>query len=173
LSAEAEKKLVASARKGDRAAYAQLVDAYSRRIFAICLGMLGDRHEAEDVSQQTFLRGFVQIRGLRNSERFGAWIGRIARNLCVDTIRRRRKTVACVPHCDRNGRDPEDYRRLEAALARLSPEYRVPLMLFYFDGRSTQSIAEILDVTQANVQTRLSRARKQLRRYVAEEGDDE
>jgi RNA polymerase sigma-70 factor (ECF subfamily) len=167
LNAEVEKKLVASAREGEKAAYARLVETYSGRVFAICLGMLGDRHEAEDVSQQAFLRGFMGIRTLRQSERFGSWIGQIARNLCVDVMRRRRRPA--VAHSSDVGRandGSEDYHRLEAALARLSPTYRTPLLLFYFDGRSTTSIAETLGTTQGAVQARLSRARKKLRRLM-------
>jgi RNA polymerase sigma-70 factor (ECF subfamily) len=164
LNAEVENKLVAAAREGEKAAYARLVETYSGRVFAISLGILGDRHEAEDVSQQAFLRGFMRIRTLRKSERFGSWIGRIARNLCLDAVRRRRRPPVVRPsYVDPADHGPEDYRRLEAALARLSPNYRVPLLLFYFDGRSTKSIAETLGATQGAVQARLSRARKQLR----------
>lgn len=167
MNAEVENKLVTSAREGDRSAYARLVEVYSGRVFAICLGMLADRHDAEDISQQAFLRGFMRIHTLRQSERFGSWIGQVTRNLCVDAIRRRRRPIVVrSPHVDRSDDGPGDYRGLEAALAQLSPDYRVPLLLFYFNGRSTRSIAETLGTTQGAVQARLSRARKQLRRLM-------
>ncbi len=67
--------------------------------------------------------------------------------------------------------DAEELRQLETALAALSSDYRVPLLLFYFDGRSTRSIAETLGIRRAAVQTRLSRARKQLRRLLSDRGD--
>jgi RNA polymerase sigma-70 factor, ECF subfamily len=171
LDAETEKTLVASCQDGDRAAYAGLVKTHSGRVFAICLGMLGDRHDAEDMAQQTLLRGFMQIGSLRNSERFGAWIVQIARHLCIDAIRRRKSQVVSVrpapgPATD----DSENHRRLETALAELSPDYRMPLLLFYFNGRSTKSIAETLSISQAAVQTRLTRARRKLRDLLAAEG---
>lgn len=173
MNADEERELVASSKKGDKAAYAGLVKAYSGPVFAICLGMLGNRHDAEDMAQQTLLKGFVQIRTLRDSERFAPWIVRIARNLCVDVLRtRKRREVPVGPPDAPAAGDPDEYRRLERALARLQAEYRVPLLLFYFDGRSTQSIAETLGITPANVQTRLSRARRQLRHWLEREGDD-
>lgn len=171
MDAETEKMLVASCQKGDRGAYAGLVKAHSGCVFAICLGMLGNRHDAEDAAQQTLLRGFMQIGKLRNSQRFGAWVGQIARNLCLDAIRKRKIQVAPVRISgDCAAHDREAHRRLETALAELSPDYRVPLLLFYFNGHSTKSIAETLDISQAAVQTRLTRARRKLRDLLVAEG---
>ena len=125
------------------------------------------------MTQQTLLKGFMQIQALRNSDRFAPWIARIARNLCLDALRMRKHQQTPPVTCKEQQAAPEDVRRLEEALNGLSIDYRVPLLLFYFDGRNTQSIAETLGLTQANVQTRLSRARKQLRRLLAGEGDDQ
>ncbi len=174
LDAEMERSLVASCKNGDKAAYAGLVHAYAGRVFAICFGMLGSRCDAEDMAQQTLLQGFTQIRSLRDSRRFGPWLARIARNLCLDAIRARKHAAQPLPEIDDSAAlSVEDHRRLEAALASLSSDYRVPLMLFYFDGRSTQGIAETLGIRQAAVQTRLSRARRQLRRLLSDQGDDQ
>jgi RNA polymerase sigma-70 factor (ECF subfamily) len=173
LDLDRERELIASCRHGDRAAYGDLIRLHSGRVFAVCLGMLGDRHDAEDVTQQTLLKGFVQIRTLRDSDRFAPWIVRVARNLCVDVLRtRNRKGLPPGPPEVRAKSDPDEYKRLEQALNGLDVEYRVPLLLFYFDGRSTQSIAETLGLTQANVQARLCRARRQLRRLLEGKGDD-
>jgi RNA polymerase sigma-70 factor (ECF subfamily) len=173
LDADTERNLVASCQNGDKAAYAGLVQAHAGRVFAICFGMLGNRCDAEDMAQQTLLQGFAQIRSLRDSRQFGPWIARIARNLCLDAIRARKHAATILPVVNEcREADAEDLRQLEAALAELSSDYRVPLLLFYFDGRSTQSIAETLGIRRAAVQTRLSRARKQLRRLLADRGDE-
>ena len=172
LNVEAEKTAVVSCQKGDKAAYADLVKAHCGRVFAVCLGMLSNRHEAEDMAQQTLLKGFMEIRSLRDSERFGPWIARIARNLCVDAIRKRKHPRIGPPaEGDEERIDCDDCQRLQAALARLDSDYRVPLLLFYFDGRSAGSIGETLGLTPAAVQTRLSRARKQLRKLLKADGD--
>jgi RNA polymerase sigma-70 factor (ECF subfamily) len=174
LDVEVEKALVASCRNGDRGAYAELVKVHAGRVFAICYGMLGNRHDAEDMAQQTLLKGFMQIQGIRDSGHFGPWIARIARNLCIDVIRQRKRPAA--PAVDLTEPDNEmdrwEYGRLEGALAQLSSDYRVPLLLFYFDGHSTKSIAETLGTTQAAIQARLSRGRKQLRKLLHSEGDE-
>jgi len=173
LDIDAEKTLVASCRNGDRGAYAELVKVHAGRVFAICFGMLGNRHDAEDMAQQTLLKGFMQIQGIRDSGRFGPWIARIARNLCIDRIRRQKHQVAPAPGPASPDETEEwECRRLEVALAKLSGEYRVPLLLFYFDGHGTKSIAETLGTTQAAVQARLSRGRRQLQKLLqAEEGE--
>jgi len=153
-------------------AYAGLVKVYSRRVFAICVGMLGNIHDAEDIAQQALLKGFRDIDQLRDSDQFGAWIGRIARNLCVDFLRRRKreqKAFAERPVVSEGS--SKEYTELEEALARLPRRYRVALMLYYFDGRSTENIAETLQISQAAVYARMSRARKRLRKLLETEGN--
>lgn len=167
-----EKELAVRCRNGDTSAYAGLVRAYSGRIFAICLAMLGNHHDAEDIAQQTLLNGLRGIGRLRSDEQFGAWISRIARNLCVDFVRKRKHKPSVVVQQANSARpDSGGYPELEGALARLPRESRLTLMLYYFDGRDTKNIARALDISQGAVQTRLSRARKQLRKLLEGAGD--
>jgi RNA polymerase sigma-70 factor (ECF subfamily) len=171
LDGRLEKKLVASCREGDASAYRGLVNAYCGRVFAICLGMLGHREDAEDIAQQVLLKGFTEINRLRDSEQFGAWVGRIAKNLCIDFIRRqKRKRSALVERTALFQSSSKEYPELEGALAKLPQRYRLALVLYYFDGRSTETIAETLAISQAAVRTRISRARKQLRKLLETEG---
>jgi len=147
------------------------VKAYSGRVFAICLGMLGHRDDAEDIAQQALLKGFTDINKLRDEEQFGAWISRIAKNLCIDFIRRRKRTQSIIAKrvwAAQSG--SQEYSGLKSALGELSEEYRLALVLYYFDGRSTKSIAETLMISEAAAQTRLSRARKQLRKLLETKG---
>lgn len=172
MNGRSEKKLASSWRKVDRLAYAGLVKVYSRRVFAICLGMLGNADDAEDIAQQALLKGFAEIDRLRDSDQFGAWIGRIARNLCIDLIRRRkREHDAFAKRGGQAESSSKEYPELQDALARLPRRYRIALMLYYFDGRSTENIAEALQISQAAVYARMSRARKRLRQLLAAEGD--
>jgi len=171
LNGHLEKKLVVSCRNGDKSAYTGLVKTYSGRVFAICLGMLGDSHDAEDVAQQALLKGLANIKELRDDERFGAWIGRIAKNLCIDFIRRQKfKQNAFVNRAEANRSSSKEYPELEGALAKLPQDSRLALVLYYFDGRSTKNIAETFEISEAAVQTRVSRARKQLREILDTEG---
>jgi RNA polymerase sigma-70 factor (ECF subfamily) len=172
LNSDLEKQLAASCRSGDKSAYAGLVKAYCWRVFAICLAMLGNSHDAEDVAQQALVKGWSEIRQLRDSECFGVWIVRIARNLCVDLIRRRsRERIAFAESAAERVSGSKEYPELWAALVKLREEYRVPLMLYYFDGRSAKKIGETLEISEAAVQARLSRARRRLRELLSVEGD--
>jgi RNA polymerase sigma-70 factor (ECF subfamily) len=173
LDDESEKELIACCRDGDRSAYVTLVKAHTRRVFAICLGCLGNVHDAEDMAQQTLLNGFSKIRQIRNDERFGPWISRIAKNLCIDLIRKQKLRHSSLSRDVVASRDgAKTFPSLERALARLPEESRLVLMLFYFDGRSTRAIAEALSIREAAVQARLSRARKRLRKLLeAERGE--
>jgi len=135
--------------------------------------MLGNKEDAEDAAQEALLKGFSNIDELRDSERFGTWIAGIAKNLCVDHIRRRRRKRrfhrlwATQPEASSS-----KYSGLEKALCKLPEDYRVALMLYYFDGRSAKNIAEALDVSEATVCARLSRARNRLRELLDRQGDE-
>ena len=166
-----EKELVAASQRGDRDAYAALVKRYSKRIFAICFGILDNSHDAEDIAQQTLIKGFTAIRNLQDKQQFGPWLSRIARNLCIDYIRKqKRRQAIAAEHSEQSRTTDNDYPDLRAALTRLPEKYRLPLVLYYFDEQSTGKVAETLGVSQATVHTRLSRARKQLRKLLASEG---
>jgi RNA polymerase sigma-70 factor (ECF subfamily) len=179
LDADAEKELTRLCRSGSREAYCKLVNAYSGRVFAICLAMLGHREDAADAAQQVFLKGFTGIYHLRDSKRFGPWIARIARNLCTDFIRgRSREAQLCYqpqkpePPQDSLWRDePDKYFGLHRALEKLPGDYRTVLMLYYFDGRAINSVAQTLGINGSAVYTRLSRARKKLRELLEMHGD--
>jgi len=171
LNVDLEKKLVAACRNGDRSAYAGIVKAYSGRIFAICLGILDNTHDAEDIAQQALLKALTGIKQLRDDEQFGAWISRIAKNLCIDFIRKHKHEQDCIVEpaaVSQSG--SKEYPELRTALAKLSEDHRLALMLYYFDGRSAKSIGETFMISQAAAQARISRARKQLRKLLEAEG---
>ena len=83
-------------RRGDKSAYAVLVKRHYRSVFAVCLGMLGNIHDAEDMAQETMLKGFRKIRNLGGSDKFEVWILRIAKNLCIDFLRRKKRTKKII-----------------------------------------------------------------------------
>ena len=165
---EAERLLVDACRDGDTTgAYGELVKRHSRSVFAVCLGTLGNIHDAEDIAQETFIRGIARIGQLRDGTQFGPWIVKIARNLCIDCVRRRKRGAAILAQQDRNRNDPEGaHADLREAIVRLPEKYRLPLLLYYFDGRSSESVARTLGISTDGALTRLSRARKELRKLI-------
>jgi RNA polymerase sigma-70 factor (ECF subfamily) len=142
-------------------------------VFAICLAIAGDTHDAEDIAQQTLLKGFTEITRLRNTRRFGAWIAQIARNLSIDFLRA--KTVSTntrICFAKQPPAESNEHSELKAAMAKLPQEYRTTLILYYFDGRSAASVAEMLSTSEQAIHTRLSRARKMLRKILEPQGDE-
>ena len=169
---EAERLLVDACRGGDMAgAYTELVKRHSRSVYAVCLGTLGNIHDAEDIAQETFIRGIARIGQLRDGTQFGPWIMKIARNLCIDYVRRRQRGAAILAQQDRDRNCSEAaHVDLREAIAKLPEKYRLPLLLYYFDGRSSESVARTLGISTDGALTRLSRARKELRKLIDSKG---
>ena len=167
-----DSQLVAACRKGDREAYESLVRRHSRYIYAICLGILGSPTDSEDMTQEVFVKGFTRLGKLREDGQFLAWIAQIARNQCRDFVKvhsRRRTLLEQQIPIDAD--ESADFHELHTALARLPETYRLPLMLYYFDGQSSESVARALNISQAGACTRLSRARRELRKLLEKEAD--
>jgi len=168
-----ESRLVASCRKGMPRAHLacqELLKAHSPRVLAICLGLLGNAADAEDAAQQIFLKAFMNINSLKGSQKFAAWLGRIARNHCLDILRRqKRERAGLVAYAEKSAQKPESvqFAELQAALMRLPTAQRLVLMTYYFDGKSAKSVAETFNITEGAVHTRISRARKKLRELLA------
>ncbi|HUT31040.1 MAG TPA: RNA polymerase sigma factor [Sedimentisphaerales bacterium] len=167
-----ERKLVALCRNGDKSACGELVKAYSARVFALSLGILGNTHDAEDITQQALLKALTDMNQLRDGQRFGPWLCQITRNLCIDLVRKRRRGSEALLRVAPSDKGRGDgVGELETALAGLPDDYRIALLLYYFDGKTGRSIAETLQISEMAVNARLSRARKKLRELLEAEGD--
>ncbi len=163
------------AQRGDRAAFCRLVEAYQRPVYNLAYRMLGDAAEAEDATQETFVRIYTRLATYDPSRKPISWVLSIASHYCVDRLRRRRLAwlsldddpVAATLPSLRPG--PEETvlhgeARLEVqeAVQRLAPGYRVPLILHYWYGFSYAEIGEIMGITVQAVKSRLHRARLQI-----------
>ena len=173
--------------------WSALVREHSPRLYRLALQMLGNRTEAEDVVQETFLRAFVAIerRGFAVHTSLRAWLGRIAVNLCYDRLRRKSwhdlplEPVgegagpaaaeiagwaswpdACPEQAALRGDLTDDLRR---AMAALPPNHRAAVLLRYACDLSYREIATVLDVPENTVATWLRRAHLAMRRHMTEE----
>jgi len=174
LNDRADDSLFLACRRGDKAAYSTLAQRHYRHIFALCLGMLANVHDAEDVAQEALLKGFQSIRGLARPERFEPWILRIAKNLCVDLLRRRKraKKLPVEPEPTTGGPSRENHD-LERAIARLPEKLRLPLTMFYFEQKDAASVARKLGISPSLIYERLRTAREELHRLLIERGTHE
>lgn len=162
-----DRTLVEACLRGDREAYDDLVTLHAARVYAVCLAIVGTAADAEDLAQEALVTGFTRIASLRDHDRFGAWIATIAGNLSRNFIRQRANHERLLAtQADRGGGEPQSSPDLQSALERLPEQFRIPLLLYYFDGRSAESIAATLDITPEAVRMRLCRARGELRRLL-------
>ena len=167
-----EVKLVAACCAGDKQAYAQLVGKYYRRVFLVCMGVVGNVHDAEDAAQEALLKGFLEIKQLRDRGQFGAWICRIARNICLNYVRREKhgREILAERAKDVNDASRED-GRLEIAIERLGEDLRLALVMYYFDGQSVENVAGKLGISKSGVYLRLREATKQLHELLVKQED--
>jgi RNA polymerase sigma-70 factor (ECF subfamily) len=177
-----EAPLVRAAAAGDRRAFARLVDQHQRAVFGLCQRVLQDREEARDAAQETFVRAWSAIATCDPAQPFAPWLLRIARNHCIDVVRRRLPAPRRV-ELDADGPagdhtelpDPgaargdvllqreQEASELEAAVAALPDNYRQVIQLFHVEHMSYKEIAATMEVPMGTVMTWLHRARGRLR----------
>jgi RNA polymerase sigma-70 factor (ECF subfamily) len=172
LSDLSDEKLVDASRAGDKEAYATLANRHYERIFVTCLGMLGNVHDAEDITQDAIIRGLIRIETLKDSSQFSSWIVRIAKNYCLSLIRRNKYSKNMIVR-ESGTRDEAlvPYGDLQRAIAKLPPESRLPLVTYYFGGESVRDVAEKLELSRSAVYQRLRTAMKQLHELLTNQGD--
>jgi RNA polymerase sigma-70 factor (ECF subfamily) len=168
-----DKTLVTAACGGDRQAYAELIRLHYKPVFLACLGILGRTCDAEDVAQGTFLKGFTEIRRLRDGGQFRAWIMRIARNDSINLLRRKQRMERPTDSLARPsaGQEATHTIDLDRALARLPEPLRSPLVMYYLDGQNVQKVAKHLSMSASNVYQRLRTGLQQLHQHLVEQGD--
>lgn len=164
-------RLMRAVAQRDVAAFETLVVRHLPSIYRLCLRLLGDRHDAEDLTQDSFLRLWQSAPGWRpTGGGLPAWLHRVAANLCIDRIRARRPGVGLVvPELADQRADA--VRRIEAneleravalCLGRLPGHHRVALELSYFEGCSNALAAQLLDMKVKAFESLLLRARRRM-----------
>ena len=166
---------VRRAQGGDHAAFETLMRVAYPRLFGSALRILRDRSAAEDATQDAIVRSWRELRGLRDPDRFDAWLHRLLVNACRDHGRRlrRRPTVAYDAIPDR-GASTDDYARvadhdaLERAFMTLPAEQRIALVLTHYGGYGAADVAAILNVPTGTVYSRLHYGLRGMRRALGE-----
>lgn len=173
------------AKEGDRKAFEQIYQMYHRRIYNAVYGMLSDADDAQDVTQDVFIRLHDALPTLRADEAFSTYLYRIALNLCRDRARRKKRVrfqSMDTPRTDSEGevepmefpdlgKLPEDtiageelQKRVRQAVQNLSDDHKAVIVMHHFQGMEVNDIARILDVPTGTVKSRLARGRDQLHR---------
>ena len=146
-----------------------MVRLHKQTVFAVCLANTRSVHDAEDMTQEVFLKAFKKLDSLRDQDRARAWLTRIARNACVSHHRKKRPSTSSVlDEIPARSQSNPLVDRLHEALAELPDEYRETISLYYLDGRSCATVGASLGVTEAAVRQRLVRGRLMLHNLLEE-----
>ena len=180
-----DEALIDRSRAGDERAFRDLVERYEPRVAATVIGMLGPGDEAEDVGQETFIRLYRALDRFRGDSSLGTYVTRIAINLSLTALKKRKRRISRFVSQDETERDrPEaswdprgelerkdDIRRVREAVARLASNHRAVVVLRMIDGYSTREAAEILGGPVGPVMSRLARAMERLEKDMKESDD--
>jgi RNA polymerase sigma-70 factor (ECF subfamily) len=170
-----EKDLVKASLEGDQRAFGEIVNRYQRMVARTVKGMLGDSVFAEDIGQEVFINLFYSLPEFRGESKLSTYIQKIAVNLTLNEIKRRKRFFSMFSHKANNEMhefeiaDHNTEERKEAseivnrALMGMDPKFRIVVTMRMLQGYSTKETAEILDLPIGTVLSRLSRAQEQLR----------
>ena len=161
-------KLVENFRNGDMEAFNRLVERWQQRIHRFAYRYFSSHDEAMEITQKTFIRVYKKLNTLENTDNFGAWIYRIANNLCLDETkragRRRSSPMEVLPKhpvAESIAANPDQIQNdqlgsiLQLALNQLPPEQRIVVIMKEYEGLKFREIAEILDEPENTVKSRM------------------
>lgn len=172
-----DQDLVGLARRGQTQAYGQLVRRYQQTVFNVCWRVLQDRQDAEDLAQEAFIRAFERLDQFDDRLPFGPWINRIAVNMSINALKKRRLFYPLDAERDSQPARPEthpetaldhDQRRstIREALKLLPPAYRAAIEMRHFQEMSYEEMALAAGLPLNTIKSHLFRGRKQLARLL-------
>jgi len=178
-------RIIRRAQRGDAAAFESIYRMYSRRVYSLCLHMIGNPAEAEDLSQEAFLRVFRKIQTFRGESAFSTWLHRLATNVVLMHLRKKKFTAISLDETPRSNEEgapvgnevggPDvmlagliDRVNLKRAVEQLPTAHKMVFVLHDVHGYKHEEIAEIMDSTVGTSKGRLHRARLRLRDLLRE-----
>lgn len=185
---EEDHALVSRALKGDLAAYDDLVRRYQERVYATIYHMTANHEDANDLAQETFIKGYQALKSFKGDSSFYTWVYRIAINKTINFLKQRRnKTHLSLNDLDINAENDPDLvaltsektprremnltelqEKLNGAMLKLSPVHRLVVTLHDVQGLSHEEIGKIMDCNIGTVRSRLFYARQQLQAYLSD-----
>ncbi|HTS25248.1 MAG TPA: sigma-70 family RNA polymerase sigma factor [Bryobacteraceae bacterium] len=179
-----DSSLVSRCLRGDESAWEELVRLHTRKVYALCYRFTGSGSEAQDLTQEVFLRVFRTLRTFRSAEgSFATWLARVTRNLLIDHYRRTRQEratdsieeqlpmleevgAAASARPDQSVAGREASEILQATLQKLSPDLREAVILRDLQEMEYREIAEVLQIPEGTVKSRINRGRAELARLL-------
>lgn len=168
--------------KGNLVAFEELVSRYQKPIFKVAYRMVGQKEEAEDLTQEVFIHVYQKITRFNPAKKFKPWLYRVAVNTCISRLRRKQKVVFLnyddaltgnvtldairYPSPDKNIERHDLQQAVHQAVLEMPENYRAMIVLRYQLDLTNTEIAEVLGITRENVEVRMHRAHKHLRRIL-------
>lgn len=169
-----DSELVVYVIEKDKEAYGEIVKRYEKKLLRYADYLLQNKHKAEDVVQEAFIKAYVNLKSFDTKRKFSSWIYRIVHNEAINKIKKEKGKISLeanewIKEVFDSGEDIQaDYEKEETAnmvrscLDKLSVKYRSPLTLFYLEDRTYEEIGDILKMPTSSVGTRIRRGRKKL-----------
>lgn len=165
---------------GETSLYEYFLDKYSQQVFVLIVRIVENQEDAEELTQDTFLKAFEHLSSFKAESSFSTWIYRIAYNTAISATRKKKQELFVADESilanlseqqvddALNDESEERMERLNEALGKLSAEERALVSLFYYEERPMSDIALILGITEGNVKVKLHRIRKKLYLLITE-----
>ena len=182
MSEPTDRFLVQQTRSGKRDAYGVIVERYQSSVFSVCYRLLGNRMEAEDFAQETFIRAYKRFHTYDNSRSFGPWIRRIAANLCINHLQRKKfvmeseideekgfGTFRSEIDNERALIQMEQREKIRNAILMLPVNYRIAIELRHFHELAYEEMAVEMQIPLNTVKSYLYRGRKKLAKIIREQ----
>ena len=163
--------IIEACRRGSKPAQLNLYRQYAKKLYAACLRITGNKGEAEEAMQDSFLKIFSRLDQYQEGQSFEAWIHRIAVHTAIDYVRRQTPVLEDLPSNftgeeDEEATDEESIQlaveRIKQASLKLPPGYRAVLSLYLFEGYDMDEISSILKIQPPSVRTQYLRAKRKL-----------
>ena len=180
-----EQVLITRAQRGDTDAFRELVERSKINVYRLAYDMTGSRHDAEDLSQEVFVKAYRALPKFRSESKWSTWLYRITTNVCIDHNRSRSKTMkyrddlnrddaTIEPNHPRSSSNPGDsaeasmiQQNIERALNQLAPQERSVFVLRHYHDLPLKEIAATMEISEGTVKSYLFRALQRLRRELA------
>ncbi len=170
---EEDKKIVEEVLKGKVNAFGTLVDRYQQSIYRMTLRMIGDSEEAQELTQNVFVKVYSKLDSFDPKYKFFSWLYRIALNESLNYVKSRKKLTDFDENSFEDHETPEEIyqdkekkRILHRSLLELSEKYRIVIVMKYYDNMSYEEISEVTGLSVKKVRSRLFTARKNLKELI-------
>ena len=182
-----EQELINRLREGDRSAFRKIMETHQEKIYYLALNMAGNHQDAEDLSQEVFIKAYHSLKKFRGDARISSWLYRIAVNTCIDKLRKKKEKPVYISDeqkkmdrdsirlvGDNPGGNPESrlesgmiQNNINAALQKLSPRERSVFVLRHYDELQIKEIADVLNLSTGTIKSLIFRAIRKLQKELA------